>query len=239
MYRVTAEAKLLLLKAPRRPQSSRKHEGKVAVSTSDTRWCSDGFDIKCDSGETVTGTFAKACCDREVLAWRAWPGKGPPGEPVREAVERRFGAVEAIPEGPEMEFITDDGGAHMAGDTRDCSVDGTQARDDIRLQPAEQRHGRELLQHPLARLRQPHGPGGRHDRHGAVACGLRALQQRASTLEPDDAVAQRVQARSTAGRPDRGRVNQRIDRVRICGGKTRSCSTCGRFIAPSSVPWPR
>jgi transposase InsO family protein len=53
-YRVMAEAKLLLPKAPRRPQSSRKHEGKMAVSTSGTRWRSDGFEITCDSGETVT-----------------------------------------------------------------------------------------------------------------------------------------------------------------------------------------
>ena len=110
-YRVMSEAKLLLPKAPRRPQSSRKHEGKVAVTASDTRWCSDGFEIKCDSGETVTATFAKDCCDREIMAWRAWPGKGLPGEPVREmlieAVEKRFGAVEAIPEGHQLEFLTD------------------------------------------------------------------------------------------------------------------------------------
>ena len=121
-YRVMAEARLLLPKAPRRPQSSRQHEGKVAVSTGDTRWCSDGFEIKCDSGETVTATFAKDCCDREVMAWRAWPGKGLPGEPVREmlieAVEKRFGAVEAIPEGRQLEFLTDNGGAYIAGDTR-------------------------------------------------------------------------------------------------------------------------
>ena len=121
-YRVMAEAKLLLPKAPRRPQSSRKHEGKVAVTTSDTRWCSDGFEIKCDSGETVTATFTKDCCDREVMAWRAWPGKGLPGEPVREmlieAVEKRFGAVEAIPEDHQLEFLTDNGGAYIATDTR-------------------------------------------------------------------------------------------------------------------------
>lgn len=121
-YRVMAEAKLLLPKAPRRPQSSRKHEGKVAVTASDTRWCSDGFEIKCESGETVTATFAKDCCDREVMAWRAWPGKGLPGEPVREmlieAVEKRFGAVDAIPEGHQLEFLTDNGGAYIATETR-------------------------------------------------------------------------------------------------------------------------
>lgn len=121
-YRLMAEAKLLLPKAPRRPQSSRLHEGKVAVTASNVRWCSDGFEIKCESGETVTATFAKDCCDREIMAWRAWPGKGLPGEPVREmlieAVEKRFGAVEALPDGSTLEFLTDNGGAYIAHDTR-------------------------------------------------------------------------------------------------------------------------
>ena len=121
-YRVMAQAGLLLPKAPRRRQSSRPHEGKVAVERSDLRWCSDGFEIKCDSGQTVTATFAKDCCDREVMAWRAWEGKGLPGEPVREmlieAVERRFGTVEAIPCDHKLEFLSDNGGAYIAVDTR-------------------------------------------------------------------------------------------------------------------------
>jgi putative transposase len=91
------------------------------VDSSDQRWCFDGFEIKCDSGETVTATFAKDCCDREIMAWRAWPGKGLPGEPVREmlieAVERRFGCVEAVPQGHELEFLTDNGSAYIAGST--------------------------------------------------------------------------------------------------------------------------
>ena len=121
-YRVMAGNGLLLLKAPRRPHSSRPHNGTVAVATSDTRWCSDGFEIKCDSGETVTATFAKDCCDREILAFRAWEGKGLPGEPVREmlieAVEKRFGTVEAVPPGHTLEFLSDNGGAYIAHDTR-------------------------------------------------------------------------------------------------------------------------
>jgi transposase InsO family protein len=56
VYRVMAGHALLLPKAPRRRQSSRPHEGKVAVPRSDMRWCSDGFEIKCDSGQTVTAT---------------------------------------------------------------------------------------------------------------------------------------------------------------------------------------
>jgi putative transposase len=121
-YRVMAASGLLLPKAPRRRQSSRPHNGRVAVDRSDMRWCSDGFEIRCDSGETVTTTFAKDCCDREVMAWRAWEGKGLPGEPVQEmlieAVEKRFGAVEAIPQGYTLEFLTDNGGAYIAGETR-------------------------------------------------------------------------------------------------------------------------
>lgn len=121
-YRIMRECGLLLPRAPRRRDSTRRHDGKVAVASSDLRWCSDGFEIKCDSGETVTATFAKDCCDREIMAWRAWPGKGLPGEPVREmlieAVEKRFGSVEAVPVDRQLEFLTDNGGAYIAIDTR-------------------------------------------------------------------------------------------------------------------------
>lgn len=122
VYRVMSSNGLLLPKAPRRPQSTRRHNGRVAVQASDTRWCSDGFEIKCDSGETVTATFAKDCCDREIMAFRAWVGKGLPGEPVRdmliEAVEKRFGAVDALPAGHKLEFLSDNGGAYIAHETR-------------------------------------------------------------------------------------------------------------------------
>ena len=113
---------LLLPKAPRRRQSSRPHEGKVAVAHSNRPWCSDGFEIKCDSGQTVTATFTKDCCDREILAYRAWEGKDLPGEPVREmlieAVEKRYGNVEAIPGTHVLEFLSDNGGAYIAAETK-------------------------------------------------------------------------------------------------------------------------
>ena len=122
VYRVMAGHALLLPKAPRRPQSSRAHTGTVSVQLSNTRWCSDGFEIKCDSGQTVTATFAKDCCDREIMAFRAWEGKGLPGEPVREmlieAVEKRFGAVEAVPVGHQVQFLSDNGSAYIAHETR-------------------------------------------------------------------------------------------------------------------------
>jgi len=70
----------------------------------------------------VTATFTKDCCDREILAYRAWEGKGLPGELVREmlieAVEKRFGNVEAIPGTHVLEFLSDNGGAYIAAETR-------------------------------------------------------------------------------------------------------------------------
>ena len=65
-YRVMKAHQLLLPKAPKRRASSRPHDGKVAVSESNTRWCSDGFEIACENGQVVTGTFTKDCCDREI-----------------------------------------------------------------------------------------------------------------------------------------------------------------------------
>ena len=199
VYRVMAANALLLPKAPRRPQSSRAHTGTVSVQVSDTCWCSDGFEIKCDSGQTVTATFAKDCCDREIMAFRAWEGKGMPGEPVREmlieAVEKRFGAVEAVPAGHRLQFLSDNGSAYIAHETRhiDRSLGLTPVNTPV-CSPAEQRHGRELRQHVQARLRQPDGPHRGDDSAGANACSVRTLQRGPPTLELEDEIAPRVQA---------------------------------------------
>jgi putative transposase len=61
----------------------------------------------------------KDCCDCEIIAWRAWIGRGLPGEPVRdmmiEAVEARFGSTDqrAIA----LEFLSDNGGAFRVIET--------------------------------------------------------------------------------------------------------------------------
>lgn len=122
VYRIMAAHGLLLMRSPRRRRSEHRHTGRVAVPRSDTRWCSDGFEIKCDSGETVTSTFIKDCADRQAIAWRAWAGKGLPAAPVQamlvEAVERRFGSVEGIPAEHRLELLTDNGSAYIADATR-------------------------------------------------------------------------------------------------------------------------
>lgn len=80
------------------------------------------MEIKCDSGQAVTTTFTKDCCGREVMAWRAWEGKRLPGKSVREmfieTVERRFGTVDVLPGGHELEFLSDNGRAYIAAETR-------------------------------------------------------------------------------------------------------------------------
>ena len=35
------------------------------------RWCSDGFELGCDSGEKVRVAFALDCCDREAMGFVA------------------------------------------------------------------------------------------------------------------------------------------------------------------------
>lgn len=45
--------------------------GKVITLHSNTRWCSDGFEIKCFNGEKVYVAFSLDCHDREVLTYVA------------------------------------------------------------------------------------------------------------------------------------------------------------------------
>ena len=93
--------------------------GEVAVTESNTCWCSDGFEIACENGQVVTGTFTKDCCDREIISWRAKSGRGLPDELVREmliaAVETRFGTVVAC--SGELQSSSDNGGAYRAHET--------------------------------------------------------------------------------------------------------------------------
>lgn len=51
-------------------------EGRIAVQTSDTRWCSDGFEFRCYGRRQLSVTFAFDCCDREIIGWgrQARPG---------------------------------------------------------------------------------------------------------------------------------------------------------------------
>jgi len=72
-YRVMRDHDLLLERRRKQPGVARRHEDRVAVDTSNTRWCSDGFEFRCEDGEKLRVTFALDCCDREAISWVASP----------------------------------------------------------------------------------------------------------------------------------------------------------------------
>ncbi|KDW84248.1 hypothetical protein AC70_4813 [Escherichia coli 2-210-07_S4_C1] len=62
VYRIMRQNALLLERKPAVPPSKRAHTGRVAVKESNQRWCSDGFEFRCDNGERLRVTFALDCC---------------------------------------------------------------------------------------------------------------------------------------------------------------------------------
>ena len=118
VYRVMRAAGWLLARHTGRPLDSRAHDGTIAVTSSNRRWCSDGFEIGCINAERVRVAFALDCCDREAMSWVATTG-GIDGALVCdlmvEAVETRFG--DALPNTP-IEWLTDNGSPYVAHDTR-------------------------------------------------------------------------------------------------------------------------
>ncbi|WP_238268633.1 IS3 family transposase [Escherichia coli] len=118
IYRIMRQNALLLERKTAVPPSKRAHTGRVAVKESNQRWCSDGFEFRCDNGEKLRVTFALDCCDREALHWAVTTG-GFNSETVQDvmlgAVERRFG--NELPASP-VEWLTDNGSCYRANETR-------------------------------------------------------------------------------------------------------------------------
>ncbi|MEX3613714.1 MAG: DDE-type integrase/transposase/recombinase, partial [Burkholderia gladioli] len=112
-YRIMREHRLLLppVRRPRPPP--RRHAGRVAVPASDQRWCSDGFEFRCDNGEPVRTTFALDCCDREAISWVASTGGGT-GDDVRDVM---LAAVQQAPPSP-IQWLTDNGSPYVARATQ-------------------------------------------------------------------------------------------------------------------------
>jgi putative transposase len=118
VYRVM-RAHGLLLERHSGSGVERRHDGRVAVDQSDTRWCSDGFEIGCDNGERVRIAFTLDCCDREAISWVATTGSIDSND-IRdlmvESVERRFGLVNCLP--VPIEWLSDNGSPYTARETR-------------------------------------------------------------------------------------------------------------------------
>jgi transposase InsO family protein len=121
VYRLMKKHGLLLAPHTGRRQP-REHKGKVATPRSNLRWCSDGLEFTCWSGEVVRVAFVLDCHDREVIGWTATTG-GISGEMIRdmmiECVESRFGTVRAS---HPVEWLTDNGSVYAAGKTVDIAL---------------------------------------------------------------------------------------------------------------------
>ncbi len=119
VYRIMRDRHLLFYRHGSRPVSHRRHDGKVAVDTSNTRWCSDGFELACDNGERVRVAFALDCCDREIMSWLATT-KGVDSTLVADlmmqAVEYRFGPGQTVTQ--PIEWLTDNGSCYTSASTR-------------------------------------------------------------------------------------------------------------------------
>lgn len=99
--------------------SNREHTGtgKIMTLHSNTRWCSDCFEIHCYNGEKVFVIFVLDTCDREAISYIA---KKVPilAEDVQSlmvmAVEKRFG-VTWVPR--QLQFLSDRGSIFRAKET--------------------------------------------------------------------------------------------------------------------------
>lgn len=115
VYRLMRAHSLLLPKGSSRVE--RAHEGKIAVSESNTRWCSDGFEIPCFNGEKVRVAFSLDCCDRDILAYVATT-TGITGHMIRDlmvlSLEARF--PQGIPS-KAIEWLTDNGSCYIDKET--------------------------------------------------------------------------------------------------------------------------
>ena len=100
----------LLLQRVGTRNEQRRHDGRVAVDTSNTSWCPDGLEIACDNGEKVRIAFAPDCCDQEAIGYVA-TSAGISAEDVRDlmvlSVEHRFGQAVNLAE--PIELLTDNG----------------------------------------------------------------------------------------------------------------------------------
>jgi len=118
VYRVMKENNLLLPVHKGKP-SRRKHEGKIGMSASNQRWCSDGFEIACDNGEKVQVAFSLDCCDREAISW-VGTNAAIDGDMIRDlmvqSVESRFGSLQKLP--GTLQWLSDNGSPYIARETK-------------------------------------------------------------------------------------------------------------------------
>jgi len=88
------------------------------VDWSNTRWCADRFEFRCDDGAPLRVIFALDCCEREAMSC-ATTTRGHTGDMVRDvmlqAVERRFGSTRKADK--EIEWVSDNDSCYITDET--------------------------------------------------------------------------------------------------------------------------
>jgi putative transposase len=117
IYRLLKMHGLLLPRYTGKP--TRTHDGRIIMTRSNLRWCSDAFEIACWNGERIRLAFSMDCCDREIMGYVATTG-GISGDLIRdlmaESIEARFGKTDRLPH--RVQWLSDNGPAYIARETR-------------------------------------------------------------------------------------------------------------------------
>ena len=111
------------LTLPKNQRIRGNHEGtgKVMTLHSNTRWCSDAFEIKCFNGEKIYVAFSLDCCDREAISFVATT------EPLTQSLIAElmiFSADKRFPGGRaprKIDWLSDRGSIYRAQLVRDTA----------------------------------------------------------------------------------------------------------------------
>lgn len=100
------------------PRREHKKTGKIITLHSNTRWCSDGFEIHCFNGEKVYVAFTLDCCDRECISYVA--SKDPLAaqdiqDLMVQSIAERF--PETIKAERQIQYLSDRGSIYRAYET--------------------------------------------------------------------------------------------------------------------------
>ena len=117
VYRIMKINGLILPKTGEKRQN-KSGTGKIEVLHSNTRWCSDAFEIKCWNGEKIYIAFSLDCRDREAIHYVAQ--KRPLlNKDIQElmifSVEKRFGVLKPP---RTIQWLTDRGAIYRSNEVK-------------------------------------------------------------------------------------------------------------------------
>ena len=116
IYRIMDKSGLLLKRGRIRHREFKK-TGEIITCWSNTRWCSDAFEVRCFNGERVYAAFALDCHDRECLAYVVL-NRPLSAEDIQSlmllSVEKRFKSLKAP---RQIQWLSDRGAIYRSQET--------------------------------------------------------------------------------------------------------------------------